>query len=188
MEIITIFQKNHDILKHKAKTVTFPLSIEVKNFIDEMKNFIINLPSPYGKPAGLAAPQLGKSLRIIFIQVPEEAKKARKNVLQTMPLTLLINPTYTPISEKVDSKDWEACYSAPDLMGEVWRYNEINYNYYDIEGNLIKNKAKGFLARLIQHEIDHLNGRLYLDLIQEDCRLGPLEAMMEIRKKELENE
>lgn len=185
MEIVTIYQKSHDVLKRKAKTITFPLSSEIKIFIEEMKNFIENLPSPYGKPAGLAAPQLGKSLRITYIQLPEDAKKIRKNVITTIPLTLLINPSYTPIPESGINKDWEACYSVPDLMGEVWRYNEINYEYYDLEGQLITSRAKGFLARLIQHEVGHLNGQLYLDLIQEDCRLGALDAMMEIRRKEM---
>lgn len=186
MNIVTVDQPNHTLLKKRAAAVTFPLTTEIANFIDNMKNFILNLSSPFGQPAGLAAPQLGKSLQIAFIQVPKEAMTVRKDVTQTIPLTVLINPSFQPMSKKGITKDWEACYSVPNSMGEVWRYREIKYQYYNREGNLIQDHASGFLARLIQHEIGHLQGELYIDLLKEDCRFGPINMMMEIRKQEFD--
>jgi peptide deformylase len=184
MQLTTIDTEDHALLRTKAELITYPLSLEIKTFIQDLKTFFASLASPLGKPAGLAAPQVGKSLSIIIIQVPEEAKKVRKEVYDVLPPTVLINPRFTPLVEAGNSKDWEGCYSVPQKMGEVYRYQEIDYNAFDEMGNLISGRAKGFLARLIQHEVGHLNGELYTDLLTPDCRFGETGVMMKIRKEE----
>ncbi|VVC75770.1 Peptide deformylase [Aquicella siphonis] len=183
MQLVTIEQMNHEVLRHPAREIVFPLNADVMQFIQELKHYFDNLKSPFGKPAGLAATQVGKALRIIIIQVPPEARQIRKDVYDTLPPTVLINPSYAPVDES-KNKDWEGCYSVPGLMGEVYRYTEIEYQAYREDGMLITGTARGFLARLIQHEVGHLNGELYVDLFQSDCRRGNFDDMMKIRLSE----
>lgn len=185
MKLVTIHQADHDVLRHPAKAVSFPLDDATRQFLDDMETFIYSLESPYGSPAGLAATQVGKSLRIVFINMPPEARERRKDAYDVIPLMPLVNPFFTPIESEGKSKDWEACYSVPDEMAEVWRYKAIYFEAITRDGEKIAREARGFLARLIQHEVGHLNGEIYTDLITDDCRFGPLEEMMLIRKREL---
>lgn len=185
LALTTIEQSNHQVLRQSALPIQFPLKPEVKQFIADMQDFIEHLSSPFGKPAGLAAPQVGKPWRIVFIQIPAEAKTVRKDVYDIISLTLLINPSYTPVVEEGKIKDWEACYSVTGKMGEVYRYKAINYEYYTLQGKKVSGIARGFLARLLQHEIGHLNGELYIDLLSSDSRYGDADTMMSIRKREL---
>lgn len=184
MELVTLDTKNHAVLRKRATEITFPLDDKTKQIIQDLKHFFAILESPFGKPAGLALPQVGLSLRIIIIQVPEEAKKIRKDVFDSLPPTVLINPSYTLLSEH-QNKDWEGCFSVPNRMGEIYRYSDIQYEGWTEEGKLIRSAAKGFLARLIQHEVAHLNGELYIDMHHPDCRIGPYAEMLAIRKEEM---
>lgn len=186
MHLFTIEQpQQQQILRQIAQPVQFPLDEKTKNFIQQFFTFFLNLKGPTGQPAGLAAPQVGHSWRIIIVQVSPEAKKIRKDVFDILPPTLLINPTYTPLTEKGKNKDWEGCFSVNDKMGEVYRYTEIQYQAFTLEGKKITGIAKGLLARIIQHEVDHLNGQLFVDVHCSDCRLGGVDEMMKIRKKEM---
>ena len=84
-----------------------------------------------------------------------------------MPKTLWINPTYEGIESEGKHADWEACFSVPDMAGFVKRYKKINYTAFDKDGNLVSGSCEGFLARIIQHETDHLNGVLFVDRAEE---------------------
>lgn len=184
MQLVTVDMPDHDVLRQRAKEVIFPLDFATVDFIEEFyKFFTESLESPLSKPAGLAAPQVGVPLRIIILQIPPEAKKLRKDVYDELPPTIFINPNYVPASEK-KSKDWEACYSVPGKMGEVFRYDEIHYEALTPFGEKISGTARGFLARSIQHETGHLDGELYLDLLEPECRYGVFEEMFEIRMRE----
>lgn len=184
--LVTVDDDDYSVLRTPALTLDFPLSDEVHAFLDEMEAFIYSLKSPYGLPAGLAAPQVGKSWAIAFINVPEEAKERRKDCEDVIPLIPLINPRYEPIEANGKVQDWEGCYSVPERMGEVWRYRSIYFEAMVRDGEKIAREAHGFLARLLQHEIGHLNGEIYTDLLQDDCRFGSVEEMMSIRNEELE--
>lgn len=185
MKLVTTDDQDHSILRRPAQAVEFPLSDKILQLLDEMEAFIHSLESPNGLPAGLAATQVGQPYSIVFINVPEEAKTRRKDVYDVIPLMPLINPRYTPIPSEGRSKDWEACYSVPDKMGEVWRYEVIYFEAMTCDGEKISREARGFLARVLQHEIGHLNGELFTDLITEGCRLGTMEEMMALRLQEL---
>lgn len=187
MQFVTVDMPNHEVLRTPTRDLKFPLDEATKNFVTEFTEFFAQMKSPYGKPAGLAAPQVGHSLRVMIIQVPEEAKAVRKDVSDVLPLTVLINPSYEPVLSEGKNKDWEGCYSVPAMMGEVWRYTAINYQAFLPNGEKVIGLAKGFLARLIQHETGHLNGELYTDLMGPDCRFGSVEEMMPVRKQELQN-
>ena len=98
---------------------------------------------------GLAAPQIGKNIRVIVVNTKDGA-------------VCMINPK---ITRKSFGKEWgeEGCLSVPDKFGDVERHKKISYYYYDINSNKIKASAYGFMARVIQHEIDHLDGVLFID-------------------------
>ena len=185
MDLVTLDTPHHEILRQQAHEVHLPLNAQDKAFIESMRKFFDVLESSIHKPAGLAAPQVGKSLRVIIINVPPDATKYRKFVYDTIPPTILINPSYTPIIKEGQTKDWEGCYSVTDKMGEVYRYNAIRYEAYSFDGKKITAVAKGFLARVIQHEVGHINGKLYIDLLCSDCRYCAIYKMMAIRKKEM---
>ena len=185
MELVTIDQEDHAVLRRQAKPVSFPLDDATNAFLDDMETFFLTLEGPYGLPAGLAATQVGHSLQIIFVNVPPEAKERRKDVYDVIPLMPFINPSFEPIEKEGKTKDWEGCYSVPDKMGEVWRYKAIYFEAITRDGEKISREARGFLARLLQHEIGHLNGEIYTELLEKDCRFGPMDEMMLIRQAEL---
>lgn len=184
IQLVTIEEDEHDILLESTTSVIFPLNSNQQKFISTFQKFFHNLKSPLGKPAGLAAPQVGYPFKIVIIQIPPEAKEKRKDVYDTLSPTILINPVYTPILNAGQIKDWEGCFSIPNKMEEVYRYNEIYYEAYTLEGKKISAHAKGFLARLIQHEIDHLNGKLYIDYLCDDCRFVSTTEALNIMKIE----
>ena len=182
LEIVTIENSQHKgVLITPAKTVGFPLSPEVKAVIAGMKKKFAD-----DKMAGLAAPQVGHSLRVILFHVREDFKMYRDDIHEIVPLTVLINPSYSVIEESGTSNDWEACFSVELTRGKVDRYNSIDYQGYDINGNEIKGVAHGFLARLLQHEIDHTNGILFTSRLKPHNLQGPVEEMMKIRMQEIE--
>ena len=83
-----------------------------------------------------------------------------------IPLTVLINPVQTPLTEETED-GWEGCLSVPDLRGMVPRYTSVRLDAYDREGRRIEGEAKEFFARVIQHETDHLHGVVYLDRMRD---------------------
>lgn len=184
MPIVTVDQPHHEVLREIAKPVTFPLDQQSQQTIADLKTTFASLASPYGKPAGLAAPQIGISQRIFIVQIPPEAKQKRQEVFDTIPPTIFINASYTPVESAGKYRDWEGCYSVPGKMGEVDRYFEINFSAYTEEGKPVNFTAKGFYARVLQHETDHLNGKDYLDYHCPDCRFGNESVMLKIRQAE----
>ena len=119
--------------------------------------------------AGLAAPQLGIFKRIIIFEAPEH----RRDGGEVVPLTVAINPMITWES-KEQVRRWEGCLSFPDLAVEVSRPKQIHYTYLTPEGEEIARKATGFHAKVIQHEIDHLDGILSIHRMDDPTRLGYL--------------
>ena len=135
--------------------------IEVKQIsgpkIQQLIQNMIETMREYGG-VGLAAPQVHESLQIIVIEALGNVRKEEDST----PLTVLINPSLTIVSRRL-IEDWEGCLSIPDLRGLVPRYQEVRVQAYDPLGNAISLHAKGFLARVIQHEQDHLIGKIFLD-------------------------
>ncbi len=115
---------------------------------------------------GLAAPQIGKNIQLAVIEVDEETG-----------LFELINPKI--IESKGTDVDVEGCLSIPGTYGTVERAEEVTVRYFDREGDEIEVTAYGYLARAFQHEIDHLNGELFIDKIIEPIKPEDLDAYME---------
>jgi len=107
--------------------------------------------------AGLAAPQIGVDLQLVIFGF---AKNERYPEAPPVPMTVLINPHITPLDD-VLVDGWEGCLSVPGLRGLVPRHQRIRYTGFDPYGRPIEREADGFHARVVQHECDHLIGRLY---------------------------
>jgi len=115
---------------------------------------------PHEISAALAAIQIGRLERAIIVRSDFDDKSARD-------FTALINPEIIKYEGAV-IEDYEGCLSVSDVYGKVPRYSKIRIKAIDIEGNEVRFKADGFLARVIQHEIDHINGVVFIDHIQDD--------------------
>lgn len=117
---------------------------------------------------GLAAPQIGVDLQIVIFGFDSSE---RYPDAPPVPQTVLLNPEITPLSDETD-EGWEGCLSVPGLRGSVPRYTHVRYTGYDPEGKVIDREAEGFHARVVQHECDHLIGRLYPSRIQDFTKFG----------------
>lgn len=173
LRVLTINKKQDNlILRRPVEPVQFPLNGIIKSQIAQMKKFAKSRDDL----VGISAPQLGFSHRFICIRIDESIKEMEPDA-DIVPLTLLINPTYSPIGQEKE-KDWEMCFSIPDFTGEVWRYKKIKYNAFDETGNIITGEVNSLHARIIQHEVDHLNGILFNDLIKPGDKLGHNDEMI----------
>jgi peptide deformylase len=111
---------------------------------------------------GIAAPQLG-TLKRMFVMASHPNQ--RYPYAPMMEATVVINPRIIAYSENKE-KGWEGCLSVPGLRGEVWRHKHIDVTYQTMNGNQIETRYEGFLARIFQHETDHLDGYLFVDRVE----------------------
>jgi peptide deformylase len=118
--------------------------------------------------AGLAAPQIGVDLALVIFGF---RRNERYPDAPPVPETVLINPTITPLDD-VEEEGWEGCLSVPGLRGIVPRWSRIRYTGFDAEGRAIEREAEGFHARVVQHECDHLVGKLYPMRVRDFSRFG----------------
>lgn len=124
--------------------------------------------------AGLAAPQIGVDLQLVIFGSFETNPRYPDRPL--VPPTVLINPTITPIGEEEES-DWEGCLSVPGLRGMVPRWSAIRYTGFDQYGDEIDRSVSGFHARVVQHECDHLWGKLYPMRVRDFAKFGYTEVL-----------
>lgn len=117
---------------------------------------------------GLAAPQIGVDLQVVIFGFD---RSERYPDAAAVPRTILLNPVITPLSKDME-EGWEGCLSVPGLRGAVSRYSLIRYQGIDAQGVPIDRTAEGFHARVVQHECDHLIGRLYPSRITDFSRFG----------------
>jgi peptide deformylase len=180
LEIVTIEQnEHHQVLTTPASLVSFPLSEDDLWLIKEMKDKLYQLEG-----VGLAAPQVNVSKQIIVIYIPDNAALLREHVT-AYPMHVMINPSYKPVEDSVTIADFEGCYSVANKAGKVPRYQEIEFSYFDEDSHMHSQLEKGFYARVIQHEIDHLNGVLIVDRLTPDCVQGTPIEMAQLRRAEL---
>jgi peptide deformylase len=118
--------------------------------------------------AGLAAPQIGVDLQVVIFGF---GHNARYPDAPTVPETVLINPVITPVSQDME-EGWEGCLSVPGMRGVVNRYSMLRYEGFDQYGRPIDRVAEGFHARVVQHECDHLIGKLYPMRVTDFSKFG----------------
>jgi peptide deformylase len=123
--------------------------------------------------AGLAAPQIGAGLRVVIFGVHANPRYPE---VEEVPDTVLINPVIEPIGAEME-EDWEGCLSVPGMRGWVPRYRQIRYSGFDERGVRFERMVQGFHARVVQHEVDHLDGILYPRRIKDLTRFGFIEAL-----------
>lgn len=120
------------------------------------------------KGLGLAAPQIGLSKRIIVFGMEKHPVHTE---LEAIPFTVLCNPSFQAVTNE-QYEDYEGCLSVGELRGKVPRYQTIRYQGFDLKGRLIEREASNLHARIVQHEIDHLDGIVFLDRVMNHLSLG----------------
>ena len=123
--------------------------------------------------AGLAAPQIGVDLQLVIFGFE---RNQRYPDAEPVPYTVLCNPRIEPLGPE-EEDDWEGCLSVPGLRGKVPRHARIRYTGVGPDGRLINREASGFHARVVQHECDHLIGRLYPSRIKDFSKFGFIEVL-----------
>ena len=172
MSILKIAKLGHPVLLKKGTEINEFSTKSLKKIVYDMSETMIDYNG-----IGLAAPQIHLSKRIIVFRNPDSEEKDK------IQITPLINPIFKPIGDQKES-DWEGCLSIPGMQGLVSRYKKIIYYGYDLDGNKIENTAEGLHARVVQHEIDHLDGILYTSRLIDKKAFGFEKEIVEFWKNE----
>jgi peptide deformylase len=162
--ILKVARIGNPVIRAAARPVT-ETEIRSPDFQRLVDDMVVTMHEYDG--VGLAAPQVHVGLRLAVIEVPSSDARAEDAV----PLTVLVNPVVTPL-EGEKAVGWEGCLSIPDLRGQVPRFTRLRLDALDREGRAYRLDASGFFARVIQHECDHLDGRVYLDRMADMTTLS----------------
>ncbi|MDE0343899.1 MAG: peptide deformylase [Deltaproteobacteria bacterium] len=156
MAILKVARLGNPVLRNPAPEVPAEqvAQRDFQRFIDDM---ITTMHEYQG--VGLAAVQVHESVQVAVLEVADNPRYPGK---AAVPLSVLINPEIVPLGDEIE-EDWEGCLSIPEIRGRVPRYTSLRVTALDREGNALDFVASGFHARVIQHEVDHLRGRVYLD-------------------------
>jgi peptide deformylase len=159
MAIRTIVTLPEPVLRRKARPVT-NFDKNLQTLIDDMVDTMRDAPG-----VGLAAPQVGVSERVIVVEYaePEEVEEGQEPKEVEPKLYVMVNPEIVKASRET-VKGVEGCLSIPMLVGEVERAEKVRIKGFNRHGQPMKLKAEGWLARIFQHEIDHINGVVFTDL------------------------
>src|SRR6185312_12522995 len=159
MAILKIARMGHPVLAQTAAPVANPADPALRKLVSDMVETMID-----ANGAGLAAPQVHVPLRVVVFQAPAERSdpglSEDEKFDHTAPLTVLVNPVIAVLGTEREA-GWEGCLSVPGLRGLVERSAHIRYSGYDLDGKKIERTARGFHARVVKHECDHLDGILY---------------------------
>lgn len=158
MAIKRIIEAPNEILSTKTTKIKMD-DVDLKEIVADLLETTINQKEP--EAAGLAAPQIGYSKRVCIVREFQEIPGTEKFTIINH---VMINPKIISYSKDLDL-DYESCLSIPNLYGKVLRPRTIKLIYTDKDGKEVKMKAKDFLARVIQHEVDHLDGILFTEKI-----------------------
>lgn len=156
MAVFPIKTLPEPVLRQKAKKVS-TIDASIKKLVADMQE---TLHDEEGR-VGLAAPQIGVSLRVVVIGLPDEDD------------LIMINPEI--VKTKGERRVSEGCLSLPGYMGELNRADTVTAKWKDLDGKEVRVKANGLLAQAIEHEIDHLNGHLYIDHMESTEYLQKIE-------------
>lgn len=172
MSVLQVYEYPHPVLKKKAAKVE-KVDDETRKFLDDMLETMYHAVG-----VGLAAPQVGVSLRIVVIDISHDEE-------DRMEPLYLINPEIIWKSEEKNICE-EGCLSVPDQKAEVERFAAVKIKYVDYHGQQKELLAEDFLAIAVQHELDHLDGILYIDRISRLKRQILLKKLQKLREEEKE--
>ncbi len=159
MSAVEIVQLGNPVLRVVATPVTEVGGIETQT---EIKAMQAALASTQG--VGLAAPQIGISKQIVIVASRPSPRYSQAPLMEP---TVMINPRFVALSEEKE-KGWEGCLSIPGIRALVPRYTAIEVTYTNIEGHAVQQQFDSFVARIFQHEYDHLEGKVYLDRVEDN--------------------
>ena len=163
MAIRPVLRMGHPLLRQVASPVERFGTRELRELVRDMDDTMRSLDG-----AGIAAPQVGVSLRVVIFEVTANPRYSRA---EAVPYTVLVNPALEPIGTEQED-GWEGCLSVPGLRGLVPRHRRLRYQGFDLDGRPIDRSVAGFHARVVQHEVDHLDGILYPMRITDLRNLG----------------
>ena len=123
--------------------------------------------------AGIAAPQIGVSARVVIFELKDNPRYPH---ITPVPYTVLVNPLVTPLTAEQD-EGWEGCLSVPGMRGLVPRYRRLRYRGFDQHGASVERTVEGFHARVVQHEVDHLDGILFPQRVRDMRDFGFEDAL-----------
>jgi peptide deformylase len=182
MAILKIARMGHPVLKARAEPVADPKAQEIQQLVRDMMETLEDVGG-----IGLAAPQVHVSKRVVIFYVPGERRAAAGEPTEDVPLTVLINPEIETLSEEKVA-GVEACLSVPGLAGPVPRFAHIRYRALDLNGRMFEREAKGYHARVVQHECDHLDGILYPMRMTDLSQLAFVEELRRFGGQQVEEE
>lgn len=154
----SIIQLGNPQLRSRALPITDIADPHIQQLINDLIE-----TAQVANGVGIAAPQVGKALRLFIVA---SRPNLRYPHAPSMVPTAMLNPQIIAHSDEV-VKDWEGCLSVPDQRGQVRRYQEIEVTYQDRWGELQRQVLTDFVARIFQHEYDHLEGRVFVDRVED---------------------
>jgi peptide deformylase len=156
MSVLRIALLGNPVLRKPAEQVAYPRDPAVRELVGHMEDTLID-----SQANGIAAPQIGVSRAVVLYRIAE-SKIPRGSSLKPLPLRALVNPAFEPIGDDMIFSV-ERCLSIPYLQGSVPRFRRGRVKAQTLDGDAIEIDAEGYHAILLQHEIDHLNGTMFID-------------------------
>jgi peptide deformylase len=157
MAVRRVLKMGEPLLREVARPVT-RFDAELAELIADMDETMRALHG-----AGIAAPQIGVSLRAVIFELKDNPRYPH---IAPVPYTVLINPLVMPLDAEQD-EGWEGCLSVPGMRGLVPRHRRVRYQGFDLHGTPIDRSVEGFHARVVQHEVDHLDGILFPQRVRD---------------------
>jgi len=162
MSVRRVLRMGEPLLRQVAQPVTrFDGALE--ELIADMDDTMRHLSG-----AGIAAPQIGVSARVVIFELRDNPRYPH---IKPVPYTVLVNPELTVLTSEQE-EGWEGCLSVPGMRGLVPRYTRLRYQGQDAHGEPIDRTVEGFHARVVQHEVDHLDGILFPQRVQDLRNFG----------------
>lgn len=177
MSLLKIARMGQPVLRRPAREVADPTAPEVAELAADMIETMLDAPG-----TGLAAPQVYADLRMLVYRLSPE-----RNAGEGLAPRVLVNPQLTVLDESLE-EGIEGCLSIPELVGLVPRYRRVGFRAQGLDGRPIEGEAAGFHARVLQHEMDHLDGILYLDRMPDLSSLAFLSELGRPSREEAERE
>jgi peptide deformylase len=167
MAVRPVLKMGEPLLRAVAAPVT-RFDEELASLVADMDDTMRELSG-----AGIAAPQIGVSLRVVIFELQDNPRYPH---LTPVPYTVLVNPELTPLGTEED-EGWEGCLSVPGMRGLVPRLRRLRYRGCDAQGRPIDRTVEGFHARVVQHEVDHLDGILFPQRVRDLRNFGFEDAL-----------
>lgn len=158
-----VLRMGHPILLERSQPVPDFNTPDLQMVINDLQD---TMTAEEG--AGIAAPQIGVLWRVVMFGIENNPRYPE---VEPVPFTILINPEIT-VLDQTREDGWEGCLSVPGMRGLVPRFRRIAYSGYDAQGRHLQREAEGFHARVVQHEVDHLDGILYPRRIEDMTQFG----------------